>query len=129
MTVEYIEDEDGEKVFRVTVDPVPSDVMFIASVDSIESWELDMTPVGFEPYLKCLIKWDSCSHITFENQLHFCGVQDFKLHVLLMRELYTMAFRYMGREPQSDEIWETSEPKKDKREKTNTELKTEPQDR
>lgn len=105
-TIQYIED-GGRKIFRVTVNPATSGVMFIAEVDEISAWGEDeaSTPAEFERYLHCTIKWDSCSTFNFESGLHLCGAQDYRNHARLMRELYTMAFKYMGREPQADEVW------------------------
>ena len=54
-----------------------------------------------EPYLKCSIKWDGCSHFWFGDEgekdgyLHICGHGDFSQHVMLMSHLYSLAFQIM----------------------------------
>jgi hypothetical protein len=119
--------KDGElPVFRVTVVPhLPqfADTSFEAVVDIVTSWEDNEhykppthSAAEFEPYLRCTIKWDSCSHFWFgqtekdaphkrDGYLHLCGVLDFQRHVLLMKELYDLAFKRMNRSPEPDEVW------------------------
>ena len=119
-TIEWVENESGRQVFRVTVKGA-GETTFTAVVDEVMGWMSDDhlkasdEPSDFEPYLTCLIKWDSCSHFNFgrptdvagarDGYLHFCGVQDFQLHAMLIRALYDMAFKHMGRDPQPDEVW------------------------
>lgn len=103
--------------FRVRIDEQPADsrdVAFDAFVDEVTAWEDSeaRTPVGFEPFLKIMIKWDGCSHVWYgngvTNYVHLCGVADFVKHARLMKELYELAFRHMGRAPQEGESWPES---------------------
>lgn len=100
--------------FRVTVDPRTMETWFEAAVDVVTAWETDGSPAEFEPYLRCVIKWDSCSHFHFgkpaegngrDGYLHLCGVDDLRRHVALIEEVYHLAFERMGREPEPDEHW------------------------
>lgn len=61
-----------------------------------------------KPYLKCTVKWDSCSHFWFgdEGYLHLCGVHNYKKHQQLMEEIYKTAFELMGIVPMKGEGWE-----------------------
>ena len=62
-----------------------------------------------QPYLKCYIRWDSCSHFWFGDgggYLHLCGVEYYKKHVELIRWLYDKAFELMGEKPRSGEEWD-----------------------
>jgi len=113
--VEYVNDVHGRPGFRVTIDDPGEfrDTSFTAKVDAVVAWDEDGGAHEHEPYLECMIKWDSCSHIHFgepegnpggrNGYLHFCGVDDFKNHALLLEALYRMAFREMGREPEDGE--------------------------
>ncbi len=120
--VEYVNDIHGQPGFRVTIkDPGEyRDVVFTATIDVVTAWTgaspgaLDVAE--HEPYLTCTIKWDSCAHLNFgssgdspaagrDGYLHFCGVEDFKNHALLLEALYRMAFTEMGREPEDRERW------------------------
>ena len=92
----------GTKRFRVTIEKNQfSESSFTAQVDEVTAWTdgpAVATPVEFRPYLKCFIKWDGCSHLTFEDdQIHLCGVEDFKLHLQLIHSVWAMAFQAMGR--------------------------------
>lgn len=81
-------------------------------VEEITGWGDDGT-YDFDPYLTCLIKWDSCCHFYFGETLdetahgyiHMCGVHDLMKHAHVMRELYVWAFQLMGREPSDGEEW------------------------
>lgn len=104
--------------FRVRIDekpPILRDVVFDASVDEVTGWLSGeaRTPAEFEPFLKIMIKWDSCSHVWYgdgdgDAYLHLCGVADFVKHARLMKELYELAFQHMGRAPQEGESWPES---------------------
>jgi hypothetical protein len=112
--ISFIRTGGDRETFRVTLHERTGESWFEADVDEVISWEMDGTPAEFEPYLSCVIKWDSCSHFHFggladhgqrDGYLHLCGVQDFRKHVTLLRELYALAFEVMGREPEPDETW------------------------
>lgn len=70
-------------------------------------------PEHREHYLGCMIKWDSCSHFHFGEiegdrrnaYLHLCGADAYQRHCRLLKELYALAFRLMGREPEPGEAW------------------------
>lgn len=120
MKVEYIKNVHGLPGFRVTIDDPGQyrETSFTATVDQVTSWEVSGDePSDHEPYLSCMIKWDSCSHFHFgeprtdpregrDGYLHLCGVDDFKNHAIILEALYRMAFREMGREPEPGEVWE-----------------------
>src|ERR1043165_8573732 len=107
--------------FRVTIEDPGEyrDVAFTATVDVVTGWTgadpgtLDVAE--HEPYLHCTIKWDGCAHLHFgepeggsgkrDGYFHFCGVDDFKNHALLLEALYRMAFREMGRESEEEAQW------------------------
>lgn len=104
-------------MFRATIEDGATDYWFGAVVDEVTTWGEDGSPIEFEPYLHCTIKWDSCSHFRFgepasgprgnrDGYLHLCGADDFRRHVELMAELYRLAFERMGREPEPGERWE-----------------------
>lgn len=122
--IEYVDDARGRSGFRVTIDDPGEfrETSFTASVDAVTGWtEGGIAVAEHEPYLHCMIKWDSCSHFHFgepkpptgkpgedgyrDGYLHFCGVDDFKNHALLLEALYRIAFREMGREPREGEEW------------------------
>lgn len=110
-TVEYVEDEVGTEIFRVTHEAsgITTPTMWQAVVEQVTGWDPDdaLRSVEWEPYASVIIKWDSCSHLTFGDgdQMHLCGVQYFKQHVMLMEWLYRKAFEMMGRDPLPDEVW------------------------
>ncbi len=114
----YVNDIRGMPGFRVTIEDPGEyrDVAFTASVDVVTGWTADGVAVAeYEPYLTCTIKWDGCSHFRFgkpwrdgdgrDGYLHFCGVDDFKNHALLLEALYRIAFREMGREDEDEARW------------------------
>lgn len=113
--VEYVEDCEL-KIFRVTHEAqgITLPTQWAAVVERVTGWESagpGADAVDFEPYLSILIKWDSCSHVTFgesaeaRGYLHLCGARYFRQHVMLMGWLYRRAFEAMGRDPEPDEVW------------------------
>lgn len=44
-----------------------------------------------ELYLSGYIKWDGCSNLEFNDNLHLCGCIYWKKHVKLMEEIYRTA--------------------------------------
>lgn len=116
--VDYVNSIHGGTGFRVTIeDPGERrDLSFQATVDLVTGWtEIDGPPCEFEPYLSCMIKSDGCSHFWMgdlegetgrrDGYFHFCGVDDFKNHALLLEALHRMAFREMGREDRPEAQW------------------------
>lgn len=106
--VEYIHDKFDYPLFRVTYENDGKTATFHAVVDAVTGWdEKTKAATEHEPYIKsALIKWDSCSHFQLkDDNLHLCGVKDFKDHLSLLKWLYDKAFERMGREPLSDEKW------------------------
>lgn len=111
----YMRDADGLGLFRITITSHPDDTTgFSAVVHSITGWVVgDNEPYEVEPYLRCLIKWDSCSHFYFgetpddgDGYIHMCGINSYRDHVALLKYLYELAFKTMGREPLDGEKWE-----------------------
>jgi len=112
----FMKDARGLDVFRVTKTSLPEDTTgFSATVESVSGWDVDTdAPADFEPYLKCLIKWDSCSHFYFgedpedgDGYIHMCGVRSYKEHIALVEFLYRLAFGQFGmnRLPMDGEEW------------------------
>lgn len=105
---EYLYDSNDFPVFKIEIEDPGEyrETSFNAVVSEITSWEADdtKTPFDIEPYLKCYIKWDSCSHLWFDDKdgdpyYHFCGARSFIHHTELLNYLYNLAFEEMGREP------------------------------
>lgn len=115
--VEYIRDGD-RVVFRATI-ITQDNSWFEAEVDEVTTWTDDtgtLEPADYEPYLYCTIKWDGCSQFYFgdpttfrkmkrDGYLHLCGAVDFKKHVLLVRQIYDLAFKRMGLSFEAGEKW------------------------
>lgn len=103
--VEFINDEHDYPIYRVTASGISKSTVTL-TVESIDGWDSSetKTPVGFDPMLSVFVKWDSCSHWTFENSVHICGVGDWRQFSQLVRQLHDIAFRLMGRAP--EEPWE-----------------------
>lgn len=112
----YLYDKWGHPVFRISIeDPGRyKETSFNAKVEEIISWSADgkNEPRESEDYLSCYIKWDSCSHFWFGDldkddnhnaYLHICGAQYYRNHYELMRYLYDLAFKEMGREPYDED--------------------------
>lgn len=118
--IEWIE-HNGALAFRVTIPAARNDShRFEATVDEIMAIlpAGEPPPAGFradeiEPYMHLVVKGDSCSHVCFgtptdtgrDGYLHMCGVLDWEKHAALMRALYDLAFKVMGREPDDGEAW------------------------
>lgn len=65
-------------------------------------------PEDRELYLKGFIKWDSCCHFNFgqeDGYIHLCGVESLKQHCWLIEQLYKLAFKLMGRDPDPEDVW------------------------
>jgi hypothetical protein len=112
----YVYDKENYPIFRIIVKAAAGH-WFEADVDSVIGWSVDdeKQPIDYEPYLNCTVKWDGCSHLYFgaeretgdgrDAYLHLCGVNDYKNHFQLMRELYDYAFECMKRDPEVSEVW------------------------
>lgn len=58
-----------------------------------------------EIYCTGFIKWDGCAEID-QGQPHWCGAEDFKKHMALLKYLYLRASELMGRGPDGlDSRW------------------------
>lgn len=73
-----------------------------ATVEEVVAWDEDGSPLEFQPYLKCAMKWDGCSHLWFgdEGYLHICGAECFEKHLFLIKELYRWAEKSIPMEKQ-----------------------------
>jgi hypothetical protein len=98
----------------VVVTEAANDVGATLTTYKVVSLFADDRPDGLEHYLSAEIKWDSCAHFTFgepcndvsrEGYLHICGASNFKAHADLMRVLYDLAFKAMGRKPDDEDEW------------------------
>jgi hypothetical protein len=99
----------GEKQlnFRLTVLEVnlnpytPGEIVSVSGqVEQISAWDENDDPADFEEYLSFYMKWDECCHINFGEDgnpgyLHLCGEHDWKLHSMLMSELFQWAKKYI----------------------------------
>lgn len=102
--IEYVYDEDRCPRYEVTASRISESSVNLAVRECV-AWKaerlkpfqgIEFTPSQFEPVLTTMIKWDACSHWTYENALHLCGVDDFKRHADLHHQLLLIAFRLMG---------------------------------
>lgn len=83
-----VEDDSGKKFFERR--PWKRSGDHVEHIDKAES------------YLDGWVKWDGCSELN-QGKPHWCGPNDFKHHMALLKYIYLRAFELMGREP--EEPW------------------------
>lgn len=67
---------------------------WVALPDPVESIE------EAESYLEGFVKWDGCTELN-QGQPHWCGPEDYKKHIALLRYIYRRAFELMGHKPET----------------------------
>jgi hypothetical protein len=89
------------KAYKITARPDDGRPLFAKknweSLPNDETEHLD----DAEIYLEGFVKWDGCSELN-QGQPHWCGPDDYKKHMAILKWIYHRAFELMGREPEEE---------------------------
>jgi hypothetical protein len=117
--IRYYYDDRNRPIWEIdiTTNMEYKDTSFKATVREIISWGKDknnkyLEPVDYNDYLDCSINWEAYSHFYFgeldaagnrDSYLHICGTDSFKKHQEIIKILFDLAHKEMGRKP--EESW------------------------